>query len=146
MKKLSFLLLFLSSFAFSQTNDEEKIKTVINNFFGAMSQSDSEGVKKVFTPSATFQLIDENGVLQYDSPAEFSKYVGTMPKLSLVENATSWKIAVDGKMANAWVGYEFYYEKKFSHCGIDNFVLLKDKEDWKIHYLIFTMKKDGCGK
>lgn len=146
MKNLSFLLLFLSSFLFSQTNDEEKIKTAINNFFGAMQNSDSVRVKNSFTPSAVFQLIDEQGVLQQDSPAGFAKYVGTMPKLDLFEKPTSWKISIDGKMANAWVGYEFYYQKRFTHCGIDNFILLKDKEDWKIHYLIFTMNKEGCGK
>lgn len=146
MKKISILLLFLSSFVFAQNQEEEKIKTVINNFFGAMKNSDSVRVKNAFTSSAIFQLIDENGVFQQDSPAGFAKYVGTTPKLDLVENATSWKISVDGKMANAWVGYEFYYQKKFTHCGIDNFILLKDKEEWKIHYLIFTMKKEGCGK
>lgn len=146
MRELSFLFLLLSTFIFAQNQDEEKIKTVINNFFGAMQNSDSVRVKNAFTSSAIFQLIDENGVLQQDSPAGFAKYVGTMPKLDLVENATSWEISVDDKMANAWVGYEFYYQKKFTHCGIDNFVLLKDKEEWKIHYFIFTMKKEGCGK
>lgn len=145
MKNLSILFLFLGSFIFAQNTEEEKIKTVINNFFGAMQNSDSVKVKNAFTSSAIFQLIDEHGVLQQDSPAGFAKYVGTMPKLDLVENATSWKISIDGKMANAWVGYEFYYQKKFTHCGIDNFVLLKENDQWKIHYLIFTMNKEGCG-
>lgn len=146
MKNLTFLFLFFSSFFFSQNQDEEKIKSVVNQFFAAMRYSDSIGVKKVFTPTATFQLIDQNGVLQHDTPAEFAKYVGTAPQNDLLESATSWKISVDGKMANAWVGYEFYHQKKFSHCGVDNFVLLKDKDDWKIHYLIFTIRNEGCGK
>lgn len=139
-------MMFLSSFVFAQSQDEEKIKEVVNKLFAAMKYSDSVGVKKVFTSSATFQLLDEKGVLQYDTPALFAKYVGTNPQNDLLEEATSWKISVDGKMANAWVGYEFYYQKKFSHCGIDNFVLLKDHDGWKIHYLIFNMKKEGCGK
>jgi len=48
-------------------------------------------------------------------------------------------------VAQVWTEYAFYLNKEFSHCGIDAFQLVKDKE-WKIIHLIDTRKKMNCEK
>jgi hypothetical protein len=40
--------------------------------------------------------------------------------------------------------YKFYVGETFSHCGVNSFQLFKDKEGWKIIYLIDTRRKDPC--
>jgi hypothetical protein len=49
-------------------------------------------------------------------------------------------------MANAWVGYEFWLNGNFSHCGINSFQMVNFDGDWKIIYLIDTRGRDGCLK
>lgn len=53
-------------------------------------------------------------------------------------------IKIDGDMANVWTPYSFYLDDAFSHCGVNNFQLLKQKGEWKIIYLIDTRRKVGC--
>jgi len=144
MKIFSFLSLIISSLCFSQISDEEQIKATINDLFLGMRTSDSVLVKKYLTKDALFHSLDMDGKFYTDSPERFSKQIGKTPKGFLDEKATSWKISVDGKMASAWVPYVFYYKNSFSHCGVDNFALIKENEVWKIHYLIYTMRKDKC--
>lgn len=146
MKILSLSFLIISSFCFSQISDEEQIKSTINDLFLGMRTSDSILVKKSLTKDATFHSLDMDGKFYTDSAEQFSKQIGKTPKGFLDEKATSWKISTDGKMANAWVPYVFYYKNAFSHCGVDNFSLIKENDVWKIHYLIYTMRKDKCEK
>ena len=64
--------------------------------------------------------------------------------ISFEEKLTSWSIQVDRTMANAWVGYEFWLNDNFSHCGINSFQLVNFNGEWKIIYLIDTRGKAGC--
>ena len=49
-------------------------------------------------------------------------------------------------MANVWTAYSFYFDGKFSHCGVNSFQLLKEAGEWKIFYLVDTRRKEGCGQ
>lgn len=146
MKVFSLFFLIISPFCFSQISDEEQIKATINDLFLGMRTSDPVLVKRSLTKGAAFHSLDMDGKFYTDSPEQFAEQIGKAPKGSLDEKATSWKISIDGKMANAWVPYVFYYKNAFSHCGVDNFALIKENDAWKIHYLIYTMRKDKCEK
>ncbi len=104
------LLMILPVFGFSQTSEEDLVKATINQLFNGMKTSDSILVKKSLTKDATFHSFDMDGKFYTDSPEQFSKQIGKTPKGFLDEKATSWKISIDGKMANAWVPYVFYYK------------------------------------
>ena len=79
---------------------------------------------------------------------EFSKFlksiVGIPETTKFEEKLTSFSIQVDRTMANAWVGYEFWLNGEFSHCGINSFQLINFDGEWKIIYLIDTRGKEGC--
>jgi hypothetical protein len=53
-------------------------------------------------------------------------------------------IQVEDGLANVWVRYEFYVDDKFSHCGIDSFLLVKTGTGWKIAALSDTRRRTGC--
>ncbi len=53
-------------------------------------------------------------------------------------------IEVEDGLANVWVKYEFYVDDKFSHCGIDSFLLVKTQQGWKIASLADTRRRQGC--
>jgi hypothetical protein len=44
-------------------------------------------------------------------------------------------------MAHVWAPYEFYINDKLSHTGVNTFTLFKEKDIWKIIYLIDTRRK-----
>jgi len=44
-----------------------------------------------------------------------------------------------------WASYAFYLGKKFNHCGVDAFHLVKSEDgEWKIFHLADTGQKEGC--
>ena len=79
---------------------------------------------------------------------DFSKFLVSIcsipDSVKYEERLTSFSIQVDRTMANAWVGYEFWLNDTFSHCGINSFQLVDFDGEWKIIYLIDTRGKAGC--
>ena len=160
MKKL-FIFLFLIAFSCSmsaQKADKEAIKSTINLLFEGMQKSDSAMAHSVFHSSARLNTIgfsqktNQNYFVSENRVSGFLEAIAK-PKTELwYEKATSFDIKIDGNMAEAWVPYTFHLGEKFSHCGVDNFVLYKEgdniskKKSWKIIYLVDTTRKDNCPK
>lgn len=160
MKKLLiFLFLIIFSFSLSaQRADKEAIKSVINKLFEGMQKSDSAMVHSVFHSSAKLNTIgfsqktNQNYFVSENRVNGFLEAIAKPKTEPWYEKATSFDIKIDNNMAEAWVLYTFHLGEKFSHCGVDNFVLYKEedklskKNSWKIIYLVDTTRKDNCSK
>ncbi len=103
-------------------------------------------MKAVCSDKMILQSISENPVkgnkLSDESAAEFYKsIVGIPSKMKFQEKILSYNIQIDGSMAHVWAPYEFYINDKLSHSGVNTFTLFKEKDSWKIIYLIDTRRK-----
>ena len=91
---------------------------------------------------------DKNGkpnIRRESSLDGFLKSVGTPHAEVYHEMIWDEKILVDGNFAQVWTSYAFYLGKKFSHCGVDAFHLVKGEDgSWKIFHLADTRQKEGC--
>ena len=133
--------------AFPQS-EEAAVKAVIESLFDAMRAKNADQIGAVFSENAIMQTIEttgETGVVKAGSVADFVKGIGSLPlEAKLDERITDYQINIDGPMATAWTPYEFYFNDKFSHCGVNSFQLVKMASGWKIVYIIDTRRKDGC--
>lgn len=150
MKDLLFYLIFILSLniAGKAQTSEDSVKTVINNLFTAMKNSDTVLLKSCFADKSILQTIKRNSeriisVID-ESLGDFSISVGTQPKGALDEQIVFDIIRIDGPLAIVWTPYQFYYKGKFSHCGVNSFQLVKINNEWKIQYLIDTRRIAGC--
>jgi ketosteroid isomerase-like protein len=149
LKKLSVLIFaaFFSIQVFAQT-DEDGVKAVITKLFSSMKASDEQAVLSCFADQAIMQSIikDKEGKnsIKSDGVAGFAAFVGKQPQGAADERIVFETIKIDGDLAFAWTPYQFFYNGKFSHCGVDAFGLIKVNGAWKIHYLIDTRRKDNC--
>lgn len=148
--KYFFILLTLTiggNFAKAQSA-EDSVKAVINNMFTAMKNADGEMLKSTFSDSIVFQSIsrDKSGatVVRNESPSGFINQISKATPHSLDERITFETIKIDGPLAFAWTPYSFYYNKNFSHCGVNSFQLVRFDGVWKIQYIIDTRRKDNC--
>jgi hypothetical protein len=127
---------------------EDSVKTVINSLFTAMKNGDSGLLVRCFAEKGILQTIakskEGNISVKDESIHEFSVSVSKQPKGSLDEQISFDLIRVDGPLAIVWTPYQFYYNGKFSHCGINSFQLVRINNEWKIQYLIDTRRKTGC--
>jgi len=136
-----FLLLGLSSNA-----QKQEIQKCIESFFEGFHLRDSTKIKLVCSDKMILQSISESTVkgnkLSDESAKEFYKSIASIPSnMKFQEKILSYNIQIDGTMAHVWTPYEFYLNDKLSHSGVNAFTLFKEKDSWKIIYLIDTRRK-----
>jgi hypothetical protein len=127
---------------------EDSVKKTVNLLFEAMKNSDPSTLKKAFSDSAILQSIGRNKegktIIRNERIEGFAESVGKAPKGALDERIQFETIKIDGPLAIVWTPYKFYYDGKFSHCGVNSFQLVRVGGDWKIQYLIDTRRRENC--
>ena len=152
MKRLiaSAVFLFLGAFAVAQnTSEEEKVKAVVETFFEGFHARDSVVMKSVFHEDPVVQTIgrtkEGETKLMHEELEKVLRGIVSIPlETNFKEVLHDYVIKIDGDMANAWTPYSFYLNDTFSHCGVNNFQLLRQNGEWKIIYLIDTRRREGC--
>lgn len=143
MKKVA--LLVIAIFSISVNAQNEEVKNTIQTFLEGFHHRDTILLHQVCADKMILQSIEENvnGNSLTEEPLHFFyRSVASMPKtLKYNEQILSYTIQVDGSMAHAWTPYEFYVDGKLSHKGVDAFTLFKEKDSWKIVYIIDTRRK-----
>ncbi|MHC6201036.1 nuclear transport factor 2 family protein [Elizabethkingia miricola] len=142
----SFILILGLSFnlLFSQVSETEAVKAGVNKLFTAMKDSDSAGIKSSFTKQAILQTIMKTGEVKTENIPAFTKAIAKAVKNTLEERISFSAIHIDGNLASVWTPYQFYFQGKFSHCGVNSFQMVKENGEWKIQYIIDTRRKDNC--
>jgi hypothetical protein len=143
---IALALLFSANALQAQTtnvNDADivAVKSVIQNMFTAMKNSDTVLLKTCFSPTTIFQtVVSKQGetLVKDEKVQDFFNSIGKQPAGALDERIVFETVRANNDMAIAWTPYEFYYKDKYSHNGVNSFQLVKLKEGWKIQYLIDT--------
>ncbi|HKB42832.1 MAG TPA: hypothetical protein VKC90_00520 [Chitinophagaceae bacterium] len=76
--------------------------------------------------------------------AEFIDFISKQSPGACDESISFETIKIDGPLSIAWTPYNFYYNRQFSHCGVNSFQLVRLKGQWKIQYIIDTRRKQRC--
>lgn len=130
-------------------DDEHDVKKVIIELFDGYRVGDSLRVKNTFTPNAILQTayFDKSGKSQLSKPSPISKFTSYIGGgFEKVHDEQVWDIQVniDNNLATVWTKYAFYLGGQFSHCGAENFLLIKQGSEWKIFHLVDTRQKNDC--
>ena len=143
MRQLIILLFF--GFSFSISAQEKEIKQSISVFFEGLQSADTLKIQSVCHKEMKLQSVMEKnaiGTLSFETNEEFYKSIASLPKnLKIEERLLSYKIQIDGSMAQVWTPYEFYIDGKLSHIGTNSFTLLLENNIWKIVHIIDTRRK-----
>ncbi|WP_452224583.1 nuclear transport factor 2 family protein [Lacinutrix chionoecetis] len=143
-----FTFLFLGSIN-AQSIEEAEVKQTIERFFSGFHKQDSTIMKPLMHKDLILQSIGKNreGVVTLTT-TEASAFINSIIAISKTqtfeEKILNYHIKIDGNMANAWTDYEFWFNGKFSHCGVNSFQLIKENDSWKIFYLVDTRRREGC--
>jgi hypothetical protein len=150
MKKacmLTFVILLLVHFSDAQTT-VDSVKAVVNQLFAGMKNSDALMVQSAFADSAILQSVGRSKegkiMIENEKVEDFAKLIGGLKKGAADEQIVFESIKTDGPLAMVWAPYKFYFEDKFSHCGVDSFQLVFVNGQWKIQYLVDTRRKQPC--
>lgn len=136
---------FSTTFTFSQSTEKEAIKSVIFKLFEGFEKNDTNIVAQTLHKNVRFKAIDLRKNPASISDSDYQKMMIGVAKSKSTseiwqEIPSKFKIKIDNQMANVWVNYKFYIGGKYSHKGIDNFILYKEKNQWKIIFLSYTRR------
>ena len=150
MKQLLLIFSFLFVLSLQAQNPEEKAaKQAVVKFFEAFHKQDTIALRAMTKGDVRLQSIsvDKEGKsnLNESEYGQFLKNIASIPKdRTFEEKLLGFNVQVDGNMANVWTPYEFWYQGKMSHCGVNSFQLMKEGDSWKIIYLVDTRRREGC--
>jgi ketosteroid isomerase-like protein len=141
--------LILGASIFGQKKDDAKdAVAVVNKLFDAMAAADAAAIME--TGTAENQLVaiqkmrDGKTRISVLGSEAFSKFF-TKPG-SVKEVMYAPKVETNGDWAMVWGRYVFYAEGKLSHCGINQFNLVRTDAGWKIANGASTIDPGDCTK
>ena len=148
MKKTILLILSVLTIHLAAQGQEAEIRAVIDRMFTSMYKADTAAMRTCFTPGANLMTysFDSRGNPRAKGEAlgDFLRGVAIMGEAEMEERLIGWQCLVDDGIASVWTPYAFYFEGKFSHCGVNSFQLMNVQGKWKITMITDTRRKTDC--
>lgn len=127
---------------------EDQIRDVVDKMFRSMYEGDTAALRSCFIPAAQLMTYAHDAKGNPRAKAEtlndFIRGVSMIGDAAFEERLLNWQILIDDGIASVWTPYEFYFEEKFSHCGVNSFQLIKVQGTWKISMITDTRRKSNC--
>lgn len=138
-------LVMAPSLAAQSTADEKvAVQSVVTQLFDAMRVRDTAAMRASFHAGARMHSVGARGVTQEPIDGWVAGVAGAPAGTVLDERLGTPTIHVDGALASVWVDYWFFVGDRFSHCGVDSFILIKQEGRWRISAVADTRRREGC--
>jgi hypothetical protein len=143
------LLLLISTASLGQSGNEKKeVLRVVQQLFDAMASQDTLAARQTMMADGQIYAVQDKGD---------SVQVGRRANLQFIRNLVNSERVIEERMrekqvkvelhkqlAMVWAPYDLWINKKFSHCGVDIFTLIKTNQGWKIASLVYTVEPQEC--
>lgn len=140
-------IMLAAAAAFGQTDDKKAALGVVNQLFTEMAAANPAGILALHTPTSDLAAVfkQRDGKSRYSSinGEAFSKMFADKTKV-MREEMYDPKIEVHGDWAMVWGRYVFFNGDKLSHCGINQFNLIRIDGAWKIANGASTIDPGDC--
>ena len=151
MKKIVITLTITLTCAFNlfaQKQDDKKAAlAVVNQLFKEMANANPAGILALHTPTSdlagVFKTRDGKTRYQAINGEAFSKMFTDKTKV-MREEMYDPKVEVHGDWAMVWGRYVFFDGDKLSHCGVNQFNLVRIDGTWKIANGASTIDPGDC--
>lgn len=139
-------LIFATSLFAQKADDAKDALAVVNKLFDAMAAADAATIIATGTKEnqlvAVQKLRDGKTRISVLGSEAFSKFF-TKPG-SVKEIMYAPKVETNGDWAMVWGRYVFFADGKLSHCGINQFNLVRTVDGWKIANGASTIDPGDC--
>ncbi len=138
--------LFVSNAAAQKTDDKSAVLALVQKLFDEMAAANAAGI--LATGTADNQLVtvqktrDGKTRISAINGEQFTKFF-TKPG-SIKEVMYDPKVHIDGDWAMVWGRYVFFAGDKLSHCGINQFNMVRTESGWKIANGASTIDPNDC--
>jgi hypothetical protein len=139
------MLSIMSLIGVANASDQNStaIMQPINALFDGMRNHDNAKILQQFTDSAQLQRATKDGQIRSTDIQKFADNI-SQHKAFLDEQLLQTVVLQQDNLASVWTPFAFYIDGKLSHCGSNSFQLIKQNEQWKIHFLIDVSHDGDC--
>lgn len=131
-----------TALAQSAGTERDAVLKTVQAFFDTMAAKDVEGARAILQPQGRFHAIrirdGKPEVRGFSNEEYFADLKAS--KQQMRERIWEPDVRVSGLIAAVWAPYDFWLDGKFSHCGVDQFDLIKTEDGWKIAGGVYTVE------
>lgn len=145
MKTKSTLALALlwgsSACAVAPSADEREVVTTVQAMFDGMRARDAGALRAILCDDAVFAsvaLVDGRAVTRPSSAKDFLASLGSGDE-PWVERMFAPVVDVRGDFAFAQMDYDFHRGDAYSHCGVDQFLLVREQGRWRVACITYSV-------
>ncbi len=144
---LAISLFVMNAFA-QKPDDKAAVLGLVQRLFDEMAAANAAGI--LATGTADNQLVavqkgrDGKARISAINGEQFTKFF-TKPG-AIKEVMYDPKVHIDGDWAMVWGRYVFFSEGKLSHCGINQFNMVRTDAGWKIANGASTIDPNDCNE
>ena len=131
-----------SSGAQSAAAEREAVLKTVQMFFDTMTAKDIAGARTVLQEQGRFHAMrmrdGKPDVRAFSNEEYFADLKASQPRMQ--ERIWNPEVRISGLIATVWAPYDFWIDGKLSHCGVDQFDLIKTEDGWKIAGGVYTIE------
>ena len=131
-----------NALAQSSTTERDAVLKTVQMFFDTMTAKDIEGARKVLQEQGRFHAMrmrdGKPDIRAFSNEEYFADLKAS--KREMRERIWDPEVRISGLIASVWAPYDFWIDGKFSHCGVDQFDLIKTEDGWKIAGGVYTLE------
>lgn len=127
--------------AHAQATARAAVLAVVDSAMAAINAGEMVRLSDLMTPEGQVyaaRMIDGAPAYRMRTAAE-QRAQGKRPPI--IERGFDPDVRVAGEIAVVWLPYDLYVDKRWSHCGVDVFTLVRTGAAWRIANLTYSVEQ-----
>lgn len=123
----------------------DSVLAAVTSFFTTMTARDSAGAAAVMHADGVAHSIrysTDGTTIRTRGNAGY--LAGVARSEGLLERMWEPTVLIHKDLATVWTPYDFHIAGEFSHCGVDAFLLAREKGTWRVLSIAYTVEPTGC--
>lgn len=125
----------------ARTPEQSAVLAVVDTAMAAINSGDMIALSNVMTDSAqVYAARMREGAPTFTMRSAVSQRAMGR-RNPIIERGFAAEVRIAGTMASVWLPYDLWIDGKWSHCGIDQFTLVRVGAAWRIVNLTYSVEQ-----
>jgi hypothetical protein len=119
---------------------------VVELLFRHMKAGDADAMQALMHPDVRLVSTGVRDGAPYTQVMAVDRWLGGVRSSTreLDERIYDTVVHTEGGLASVWTRYDLFVDGTHSHCGVDDVLLVRTSEGWRIIHLADTRSTEGC--
>jgi hypothetical protein len=119
----------------------EQVLALVDSALAAINRNDPVALTDLMLEEAIqFRAFVVDGVPRYRARSRAEERAMRYDQ-AVVERGFRPEVRISGTLANVWLPYDLYLGGKWSHCGVDQFTLVRTAAGWRLAAMAWTIEQ-----